>query len=66
MKTARVGILAVMTACVFTLSGCSTLDRIIGADDWKDWTPDTTSIQVHADGSLTETIYDTLDQSWYQ
>ena len=66
MKTARVGIFAVMTACVFTLSGCSTLDRIIGADDWKDWTPDTTSIQVHADGSLTETIYDTLDQSWYQ
>ena len=66
MKTARVGVFAAMIACVLTLSGCSTLDRIIGADDWKDWTPDTTSIRVHADGSLTETIFDTLDKSWYQ
>ena len=66
MKTARAFAFAAMIACVCTLSGCSTLDQIIGADDWKDWTPNTTSIQVHADGSLTETIFDTLDQSWYQ
>ena len=55
-----------MLVSVFSLSGCSTLDRIIGADDWKDWTPQVTSIQVHADDSLTETIFDTLDQSWYE
>ena len=41
------------------------LDQIIGEDDWKSWTPDSNSIQVHADGSLTETIFDTLDKSWY-
>ena len=66
MKTARIGALAAMIVCVCYLSGCSMLDRIIGADDWKEWTPETTSIQVHADGSLTETIFDTLDQTWYQ
>ena len=66
MKTARFGAFAAMIVCVFSLSGCSTLDRIIGAEDWRDWTPQTTSIQVHADESLTETIFDTLDQSWYE
>lgn len=66
MRSARFGAFAAMIACVLSLCGCSTLDRIIGADDWKDWTPETTSIQVHADGSLTETIFDTLDQSWYE
>ncbi len=57
---------AAVIACALCLTGCSTLDRIIGADDWKDWTPTTTSIQVHGDGTLTETIFDRLDQSWYQ
>lgn len=66
MKTAKIGAFAAMIVCVCYLSGCSMLDRIIGADDWKEWTPETTSVQVHADGSLTETIFDTLDQTWYQ
>ena len=66
MKTARIGAFAAMIVCVCYLSGCSMLDQIIGADDWKEWTPETTSVQVHADGSLTETIFDTLDQTWYQ
>ncbi len=65
MKTGRFGIIAGITACTCLLSGCSVLDRVIGADDWKEWTPETNSIQVHADGSLTETIFDHLDQSWY-
>ena len=66
MKTARFGVYAALILSVCLLSGCSTLDRIIGADDWRDWTPDGTSIQIHPDGSVTETIIDTLDQSWYQ
>ena len=65
MKTARVGTFAAIIACAWILSGCSMLDQIIGEDDWKSWTPDSNSIQVHADGSLTETIFDTLDKSWY-
>ena len=66
MKSARFIAFALAIACTGCLGGCSTLDRIIGADDWKEWTPTTTSIQVHMDGSLTETIFDRLDQSWYE
>ncbi len=65
MKAARYVSIAVLSACICSLTGCSTLDHIIGADDWKDWTPDSNCIQVHGDGSLTETIFDKLDQSWY-
>lgn len=66
MRSARFVAFAAMTVCALSLTGCSTLDRIIGADDWKDWAPTTNSIQVHGDGTLTETIFDKLDQSWYQ
>lgn len=65
MKLAKLAAFAGSIACVGCLTGCSTLDRIIGADNWKDWTPTSTSIQVHQDDSLTETIFDQLDQSWY-
>lgn len=66
MRSARIGAFAAAIAIAVFLTGCSTLDRIVGADDWKDWTPDSTSIQVSADDSVTETIFDTLDQSWYE
>lgn len=66
MKTGRLGIISGIIFCTCLLSGCSVLDRVIGADDWKEWTPVSNSIQVHADESLTETIFDHLDQSWYQ
>ena len=52
-----------LTACLLT--GCSTLDRIIGADNWKEWTPTSNTVQVGADGSVTELLFDTLDQNWY-
>ncbi len=66
MKTARCILAVMLMACICTLSGCSILDQIIGADDWKDWTPDSNSIQVHGNGTLTETIFEKLDQSWYE
>jgi hypothetical protein len=66
MRSPTFIVCAVSISCALSLTGCSTLDRIIGADNWKDWTPTTTSIQVHMDDSLTETIFDTLDESWYQ
>lgn len=66
MRTARIGAFFTMIVCVCCLCGCSLLDQVIGADDWKDWTPDTTSLQVHGDESVTETIFDSLDQTWYE
>lgn len=52
--------------CVsIAVSGCSTLDQIVGKDNWKDWTPDSTSLQISGSGSITETIIDTLDESYY-
>lgn len=66
MRTARIGAFVMMILCTCGLCGCSLLDQVIGADDWKDWTPDTTSLRVYGDGSVTETIFDSLDQTWYQ
>ena len=59
--------LLVCLALVVFLSGCSQLNRIIGLeeDDWKTWTPDNTAVQIAQDGQVTETIFETLDRSYY-
>ena len=54
---------ALMVAC--TLTGCSVLNQIVGQDNWKEWTPDQTSLQISQSGSVTETIIDTLDENYY-
>lgn len=66
MKAARFLMIAVLSACICSLSGCSTLDQIIGTqDDWTDWEPDNNCIEVHGSGKVTEIIFDKLDQTWY-
>ncbi len=65
MRRAGIGICAAAAAAACVLTGCSMLDQVVGADDWKGWKPSMTSLQVSRDGSLTETILDTLDQSYY-
>ena len=56
---------AAIASTAVLLTGCSMLDQIVGADSWKDWAPSQTSLQVYGDGSVTETILDSLDQDWY-
>ncbi len=65
MRRSEIGICAAAAAAACILTGCSMLDRVVGADDWKSWKPTMTTLQVYQDGSLTETIIDTLDQSYY-
>lgn len=65
MRKGSIGTAAAVIMAAFLLTGCSMLDQIVGADAWKDWAPDSTSLQVYGDGAVTETIYDQLDQSWY-
>ena len=59
----RLASMLILTAAVLT--GCGTLDEIVGVDEWKEWSPVSTSLQVQGDGSVIETIVDRLDQSWY-
>lgn len=58
-----IGVAAVCISALVT--GCSTLDQVIGRDDWQSWTPTQTSIQFGQDGSVTETIFDHFNQTYY-
>lgn len=59
------GLAAALAAAVFLTTGCSTLDKIVGADDWMKWQPESTALQIAWDGKVTETIMDKLDEGWY-
>lgn len=65
MKRGSTGIAAAVIMTAFLLTGCTMLDQIVGTESWKDWAPEQTSLQVYGDGSVAETIFDHLDQSWY-
>ena len=65
MRKGSFGMAAAVASAAILLTGCSMLNQIVGADSWKEWTPDRTSLQVFGDGSVTETIFDSLDQGWY-
>jgi len=56
---------AAAVAVSLMLSGCSVIENIYPKDDWSEWTPTGTSLTVHEDGTLTETIVDSLDESYY-
>ncbi len=64
MKKSSFAMAAAVSAALL-LTGCSMLDQVIGVDSWKEWTPSRTSLQVYGDGTVTETIFDRLDQDWY-
>ena len=62
--------LAIMTCAAaagisLLVTGCSTLDQIVGKDNWQEWTPQQTSLQISQSGSVTETIIESLDKSYY-
>ncbi len=65
MRKAGLGIFAAALMAASVLTGCSTLDRIIGADNWESWVPSRTSLQLSPDGKLKETIIDKLDRNYY-
>lgn len=56
---------ALVLGVTLAVTGCSVLDQVVGRDDWKDWTPTQTSLQISAGGSVKESIFDTLDQNYY-
>lgn len=63
----RKGYMAAAAAVLLsvTVTGCDTLDQIVGADEWEKWVPEQTSLQIARSGSITETIFDSLDESYY-
>ena len=61
MSKGRKRFLSALTAAGLALclmTGCEKKAR-------QDWTPDRTAVQISQDGTLTETIIDTLNQSYY-
>ncbi len=65
MGKSSLGIAAAALSAACLLTGCSVLNQVVGADSWKDWTPEETALSVYGDGSVTETIFDSLNASWY-
>lgn len=61
----RIWAISMAFSAAFCVTGCSTLDQIVGKDDWDKWTPTSTSLQISLTGSVTETIIDSLNQSYY-
>ncbi len=60
MRAARkvIGLLSVS----ILLTGCSQINQIKEQGSWE---PTSTSLEVNKDGTLTETIIDTLGEAWY-
>ena len=65
MRRSSTGIAAAVVMTALLLTGCTTLDQIVGTESWKEWAPEQTSLQVYGDGVVAETIFDHLDQAWY-
>ena len=65
MRRSSLGIAAAVVMTALLLTGCTTLDQIVGTESWKEWAPEQTSLQVYGDGVVAETIFDHLDQAWY-
>ncbi len=51
--------------CMLTLTGCNLQDTIDEIRGGKSWEPGETNLTVRKDGTLTETVIDALDQSYY-
>ncbi len=58
MKNSRIRGIALMLTGAAVLTGC-------GLNAPKKWVPDRTTLEYGEDGKVTETIIDTLDQSYY-
>ena len=58
MRAGKTGKLAAVIMCTLMLSACGLLEE-------KAWEPTETSLEVKKDGTLTETVIDQLDQSYY-
>ena len=47
------------------LTGCSRIDEMVIQMDEEVWEPESTSVQIYKDGSVTETVIDKLDKDYY-
>lgn len=63
----KAGMLAVVIAGAFLLGGCEMVQEQIDIllPQEEEWAPEQTSLDVREDGSMTETILQHLDQSYY-
>lgn len=61
----RIGLTAAVILSACLTAGCGTVGSLLDLSDWKEWTPSSTSLQIASDGTVTETIFDTLDESYY-
>ncbi|MDO5345228.1 MAG: hypothetical protein Q4E91_05740 [Lachnospiraceae bacterium] len=62
MRTGRFGRIAAVVVCTLMLGGCDMLDEVL---EEKAWEPGETALQVLEDGTVTETVIDQLDESYY-
>lgn len=58
MRTGRSGKITAVLMCTLMLGGCG----ILGEETWE---PQETALQMKKDGTVTETVIDALDQSYY-
>lgn len=61
MRTGRTGKLAAVVLCGLMLSGCEMLEEKFSSEQ----APTETTLKVEKDGTVTETVIDKLDQSYY-
>ena len=54
----KVRAVSLAAAGMFLLAGC-------GLKKEEMWVPDRTAVQIHEDGTITETVRDQLDRDWY-
>lgn len=62
MRAGRFGRIAAVVVCTLMLGGCDMLDEVL---EEKAWEPGETALQVMEDGTVTETVIDQLDESYY-
>ena len=65
MRAGKIISLTAVVMCTLTLSGCGLQDTIEEMLGGKAWEPGETNLVVREDGTLTETVIDSLDQNYY-
>lgn len=65
MRAGKIIKLTAAALCMLALTGCNLQDTIDGLRGDKAWEPGETNLVVKKDGTLTETVIDVLDQSYY-
>lgn len=65
MRAGKIVRLTAVVMCTLMLSGCDLKERVEDLLGTGAWEPGETNLTVREDGTLTETVIDQLDQSYY-